>query len=293
VPGCPTGYSCTPTSVTSASAAVSNGFSTGSAGFNSLPQATPTSAAQNVGSTFSNGYYYSSGTGYSYPTSNYVYPSAYSYASTAGMRLSATCTGTAFDYGKPNGIIATWTADPTGGTAPYSYQWTLSTDALVAQTMTKNVYASYSSGGAKQAMVRVVDASGNSATASCSVNIAAASAAAALPTASAQQQPLYPSVSASPPTVRSGGTVTLNLVRPAASSAAKIYVSCPAGVTISLANGANACNLLVDTGAGQTLALRAVNMTGSNQVLTSNYYVYTADRPNVASGVAATFTVTP
>lgn len=102
-------------------------------------------------------------------------------AASAQPTLSATCYGSAVDMGKPNGIIGTWNAYPSGGTGSYSYQWSLYQDGVSSQTTSKTASVGYATAGLKQAVARVSDTSGASVNASCSLSAVFTAAAVAQP----------------------------------------------------------------------------------------------------------------
>lgn len=102
-----------------------------------------------------------------------------------------------------------------------------------------------------------------------------------------------PTVSASPTTIKSGSTVTLSFGRPANTTAAKLYISCPVGVSIPLANNTSMCNTYQDMNASQSFAFKVNNTSNETKTIIPNFYVYTTTSPTSAVGVSTQVIVTP
>jgi len=107
-------------------------------------------------------------------------PSAESYSglfdlitnpTTDTQAIFVTCSAIAY----PDSVKATWNASVSGGSGSYTYSWSAYNDPSAytgGSTNSSGFTASYYSAGTKQALVRVSDSSGKSATAYCSATIA-------------------------------------------------------------------------------------------------------------------------
>lgn len=87
--------------------------------------------------------------------------------------MSVTCSATVSNSGTPG---VRWTAQVTGGRAAHQYSWSAYNDVKSygeGSTASPTFRATYGSHGLKQAVVRVVDASGVSASATCNANVPA------------------------------------------------------------------------------------------------------------------------
>ncbi|MFA6095268.1 MAG: hypothetical protein WC767_00255 [Candidatus Paceibacterota bacterium] len=101
------------------------------------------------------------------------------------------------------------------------------------------------------------------------------------------------SVSPSSSSVASGAEVTLNYTTHSNAVSAKLYLSCPAGVS-AMANGTEYCNTwytfpMVPSSSRYTLT----NTTTQPQNVIPNFYEYLPDNPNFAHGVSSQVVVSP
>ena len=113
---------------------------------------------------------YQQPTYYSQPVTYYNQPTiAYNQSSNAGLDIGCYADPTT---ATPDQLV-TWTAEVTGGVAPYSYSWTGS-DGLSGTGSSVTKY--YSTGGDKSALVSVTSANGLTGTRACSNSLAVRSA---------------------------------------------------------------------------------------------------------------------
>ncbi len=85
--------------------------------------------------------------------------------------LAVSCSGTPFPSGVPG---ASWSAQANGSNPPYQYSWSVYNDVSSygeGSTQSSAFMVNYQSGGTKQAVVRVTDASGMSISSTCSVTV--------------------------------------------------------------------------------------------------------------------------
>ncbi|MBF0387121.1 MAG: S8 family serine peptidase [Candidatus Omnitrophica bacterium] len=95
----------------------------------------------------------------------------------------------------------------------------------------------------------------------------------------------------------SGQTVGMTFSVPYDAVSSKLFVSCPAGLTIGLGAVNNVCNrwqtLSFQPNTNRPMAFRVTNRTGQVLKAVPNFYIYKADRPNYANGVSGEITVNP
>jgi hypothetical protein len=116
------------------------------------------------------------------------------------------------------------------------------------------------------------------------------------PTTSTTQPTGSLSVTPSATSVASGGTVTLNYTTHSNAISAKLYLSCPAGVSMPYGSGGNEnCNTWITWQppfpTSSTFTVR--NTASQSQNVVPNFYEYLPDNPNFAHGVSSQITVQP
>ncbi|MCL5782111.1 MAG: peptidoglycan-binding protein [Patescibacteria group bacterium] len=212
------------------------------------------------------------------------------------VALTASCYASVSNYGTPQ---ATWVAAARGGSGQYQYSWSAYNDVSKytgGDTRSYSFSASYSTSGTKQAVVRVVDASGNAATATCSGSIptyqssyttssvysptyTATPTATYSPTSTASPSPTYsptytasPSVTANPVIASCSGTASNNGTptvtwnsNPSGGSTPYRYYWSMGGVTSIISGGTQSSSLTATYSSSGTVSasLRIVDNTGS------------------------------